>query len=43
MTLEKKFNFIEEENIIYDKWYKSNCFKPTKNSETAIFDLFAEM
>ena len=33
MTLEKKFNFAEEENIIYDKWYKSNCFKPSKNLE----------
>tara|TARA_Y100001970_G_scaffold45393_1_gene56989 strand:- start:8303 stop:10930 length:2628 start_codon:yes stop_codon:yes gene_type:complete len=34
MELPKFFNFLEEENVIYNKWENSNCFKPIKNNES---------
>ena len=32
MQLEKKFNYIKEEELIYKNWEKSGSFKPKKNS-----------
>ncbi len=34
MTLEKYFDFINEEKSIYSQWEISNCFKPIKSQES---------
>ena len=34
MILEKKFNFLEIENLLYKKWESSNSFKPVKSKES---------
>jgi len=33
MRLEKQFNFLLDEKVIYEKWEKSGFFKPIKNIE----------
>ena len=33
MQLEKQFNHLKEESLIYNNWEKSGSFKPKKNSE----------
>ena len=33
MTLQKFFNFLEDEKQIYVNWEKSDCFKSKKNKD----------
>ena len=33
MTLDREFDFIKFENIIYNEWEKTNSFKPLKNPD----------
>ena len=34
MSLDKFFNFLKDEKIIYNKWEYSGCFKPSKNEKS---------